>query len=192
MAQSTEKKKSPPLQVPGTALLLLASATNFKAALADAVQVDYSCAHASSWFLNTDNDIDSSYNVKTEILTSALDSADWKVTTNRIPKYDHVMTAADMSFLNTRPNAATDYTTGAPTVSEGDSVLFGQDIGYAFNGQGCDMGMFSLPYFLCNIDSISIISNPNPNSDSDLFYLSLLTLLTLPRLLAPWTNVSHQ
>lgn len=82
--------------------------------------------------------MDSSFSVTTDITTSGLVSGDWKVTTNRIPKYDHVMTDADMTFLTTRPNAATDFTTGAPIVNSGDTLVFGQDVGYT--GQGCDMG----------------------------------------------------
>ena len=120
---------------PSTAktLLLFSSVTQLHA-----TDVDYSCAHANSWFLNENNDIDVHYSVTTDITTSSLSSGNWRVTTNRIPKYDHIMTDADMTFLTTRPNAATDFTTGAPIVSSGNTVKYGDDIGYT--GQGCDMG----------------------------------------------------
>ena len=78
------------------------------------------------------------YSVRTDITTSNLVSGEWRVTTNRIPRYDHIITSDDMSFLTTRPNAVTDFETGSPSVSEGDKVSFGDDIGYT--GVGCDMG----------------------------------------------------
>ena len=131
----TPKNKTPARVTSG--FLLLASASS-----AAAADVDFSCAHANSWFLNEDNHMDASYSVKTDITSSAMVQGEWRVTTNRIPKYDHVMTAADMDFLNTRPRAASDYTTGATTVSEGETVTFGQSIGYT--GQGCDMGEIDL------------------------------------------------
>lgn len=100
--------------------------------------VDYSCAHAKSWFLNEESHYDSNYNVLTDVTSSSLDSNEWKVTTNHIPRYDHVITDDDMDFLNGRPKASTDFKSGSTTVSSGDTVSFGQDIGYG--GMGCDMG----------------------------------------------------
>jgi hypothetical protein len=127
-----------------TGLALVALSTQLLAAYAD---TDYSCAHANSWFLNEDDHTDTYYSVKTDVTSSSLVSGEWRVTTNRIPKYDHVMTADDMTFLNNRPEASSDYTTGATTVSEGDTVLFGEDIGYANTAQGCDMGMYDVTMF---------------------------------------------
>lgn len=127
------KGHTPSIAAKGGTLLLLVS--NLQSVVAE---TDYSCAHANSWFLNEDNHLDSFYDVKTDATSSSLVSGSWRVTTNRIPKYDHVMTTDDMTFLNSRPKASSDYTTGATTVNEGETVVFGSNIGYT--GQGCDMG----------------------------------------------------
>ena len=58
------------------------------------------------------------------------------VTTSGIPSYAHTVTSDDMTFLNGRPNKLTDFTGGATSVSVGDVVQFGGDIGYT-GGQGC-------------------------------------------------------
>ena len=117
--------------VVGTGLIALSRVT---------AETDYSCAHANSWFLNENNHKDSFYDVETDVTSSSLVSGKWEVKTNRIPLYDHVMTADDMTFLNDRPKASTDYTNGSPEVSLGDTVVFGHDIGYAGGGPSCDMG----------------------------------------------------
>ncbi|MCA9570055.1 MAG: YHYH protein [Myxococcales bacterium] len=54
-----------------------------------------------------------------------------RVTASGIPSYRTVVDQALLDSLNARPFAASDFTSGAPTVSVGDTVDFGQDIGYA-------------------------------------------------------------
>eukprot|EP01034_Spumella_vulgaris_P040120 gene40120-49623_t len=45
-------------------------------------------------------------------------SSGWQVTYPDIPNYDHTFTASEISTLNSRPNAATDFETGVTTASE--------------------------------------------------------------------------
>lgn len=57
------------------------------------------------------------------------------VTATGIPDYTHTITESDQQFLENRPNAVTDFTSGGLLVTVGDSVEFGEDIGY--NSTGC-------------------------------------------------------
>jgi hypothetical protein len=63
----------------------------------------------------------------------------WKVTFSGIPSYVRNITAWDLSLLNSRPNKASDFTTGSTTVKKGDLVTFGSNIGYKYYS-GCDKG----------------------------------------------------
>ncbi|MCB9792528.1 MAG: YHYH protein [Alphaproteobacteria bacterium] len=60
------------------------------------------------------------------------------VSTDGIPNYSTTITQDLLDELNSRPLAATDFVTGAPTVQVGDVVEFGEDIGY--NSTGCTRG----------------------------------------------------
>lgn len=53
-----------------------------------------------------------------------------------IPNYSITFSQDDIDTLNARPLATTDFKTGAPTVAAGDSVNFGDDIG--FDSTGCE------------------------------------------------------
>lgn len=57
------------------------------------------------------------------------------VTTDGIPSYETEITQALLDELNSRPLASTDFANGSPTVSVGDVVSFGQDMGW--NSTGC-------------------------------------------------------
>jgi hypothetical protein len=115
-------------------------------AILTGLSVDYSCVHSSSWYLNTNGHSNTYFaGIVTDILTSNLSTADsstWTVTTNRIPNYDHKFSAVEINTLNARPEAATDFFTGATTATAGQEVLFGADIGYngQANGPGCALG----------------------------------------------------
>ena len=57
------------------------------------------------------------------------------VISNRIPNYDRVFTASDISSLNSRPKKSTDFVNGATTTAvEGTSYPFGANIGYKTSG----------------------------------------------------------
>lgn len=66
-----------------------------------------------------------------------------QVTTDGLPSYETEITQALLDELNSRPLASTDFVTGAPTVSVGDVVAFGEDMGWNSTGcsrQGTDEG----------------------------------------------------
>lgn len=66
-------------------------------------------------------------------------SVGWQIEFTGIPDYDHDFTAAEVDTMNSRPNAATDFVSNsATTVSAGDFVVFGQDIGYVHDS--CEDG----------------------------------------------------
>lgn len=65
------------------------------------------------------------------------------IETEGIPKFDVVMTQDIINELNTRPRASTnDFASGVTTASVGETVVFGQDIGYNSNtaNGSCDAG----------------------------------------------------
>lgn len=59
-------------------------------------------------------------------------SSKWymQVSATGIPGYVHTMTSNDINNLNSRPHASSDFVSGATTAAVGDSVYFGEDIGY--------------------------------------------------------------
>jgi hypothetical protein len=61
-----------------------------------------------------------------------------QVHTNGLPDYQTTMTAADITALNSRPRAATDFTLGHTTATAGQVVRFGDNIGYRTTG--CALG----------------------------------------------------
>ncbi len=50
-----------------------------------------------------------------------------------VPNYSVTMTAADITALNSRPKASTDFLSGSTTASAGNVVKFGQNIGFNSN-----------------------------------------------------------
>ena len=66
----------------------------------------------------------------------ASDEATYLVDTNCLPSYNYTVSHADVDALNTRPKADTDFENEKTTLSVGDVVKFGDDIGYV-GTQGC-------------------------------------------------------
>lgn len=62
--------------------------------------------------MNVNGYYNSIFKSKTDIITSGRSSAQWKVTYYGIMNYDRVFTASDVTSLNSRPKAATDFKTG--------------------------------------------------------------------------------
>lgn len=91
---------------------------------------DYSCLHAGSWLYNSNSDYSSLFSSNTDITTSIRSSGVWSTTTKQIPKYDHTFTTSDITTLNSRPKASTDFTTGSTTAVAGTTYSFGTNIGY--------------------------------------------------------------
>ncbi len=64
--------------------------------------------------------------------TTATLTTGWKVTFNGIPLYYHNMTSADITKLNSRPNAASDFSSSSKTTAKaGTYYKFGASLGYA-------------------------------------------------------------
>lgn len=91
--------------------------------------VDYSCFHASSWIVNLDNHYNNIFQSKTDILYSNISSNSWEVHYNGILNYDRVFTGDDITTLNARPNATTDFpSTGQTSAVEGSTYVWGDNI----------------------------------------------------------------
>jgi hypothetical protein len=125
---------------------------------------DYACYHAYSWMENTDKSYSTNIGSFTDVISSSYTTSrrklhthaskskndksvkaaalttGWEVTFTGIPSYTRNVSAWDMSLLNSRPNKATDFKTGATTVSVGTTVNFGDNIGY--KSQACTKGFW--------------------------------------------------
>ncbi len=129
------------------------------------VPKDYTCYHSYSWMKNTAGTTSTLFTGVYEDITSsgyigarrrlqtklppgggspaptlATLTTGWKVSFSGIPSYYQNLTAWDMNMLNTRPKKSTDFNGGAPSVSQGQKVLFGANIGY--KSTGCTMGFW--------------------------------------------------
>lgn len=91
---------------------------------------DYSCVHAGAWLLNSNSDTNSYFSASTDVTSSARSSNTWSTTTSQIPLYDKEFLSSDISALNSRPKASTDFTTGSTTAVAGNTYKFGANIGY--------------------------------------------------------------
>ncbi|MCP5169550.1 MAG: YHYH protein [Hahellaceae bacterium] len=60
-----------------------------------------------------------------------------KVTATGIPDYEVTLTQAQIDTLNARPKASTDFTGGATLANAGQTVQFGQDIGFNSSQTNC-------------------------------------------------------
>jgi hypothetical protein len=65
----------------------------------------------------------------------------WEVYFRGIPSYEVTITQSILDNLKDRPRAASDFEGGTPSVSVGDVILFGEDIGYDItNPRWCSLG----------------------------------------------------
>jgi hypothetical protein len=103
--------------------------------------IDYSCVHSTAWVINNEGHTNSYFSgTVTDVTSSALASSVWEVKTNRIPNYDHKFTSTEISTLNSRPKASSDFSSGATTATAGQEIVWGQDIGYKYTvNQGCSL-----------------------------------------------------
>eukprot|EP00510_Aplanochytrium_minuta_P005359 CAMPEP_0184012272 /NCGR_PEP_ID=MMETSP0954-20121128/4308_1 /TAXON_ID=627963 /ORGANISM="Aplanochytrium sp, Strain PBS07" /LENGTH=542 /DNA_ID=CAMNT_0026292217 /DNA_START=172 /DNA_END=1800 /DNA_ORIENTATION=- len=74
--------------------------------------------------------------IAVDVVDAVIDGDYIKITSSGIPSYEHEMTAEEISTLNSRPNAATDFDSGATTAVAGQVYSFGADIGFT-GTQGC-------------------------------------------------------
>jgi hypothetical protein len=99
---------------------------------------DYSCLHSGSWLVNKDSATSSYFSTTTDVTSSSLSSGVWSTTTNQIPKYNKLFSSSDISALNSRPKATTDFVSGSTTAVAGNNYQFGANIGY--KTQSCSKG----------------------------------------------------
>lgn len=100
--------------------------------------------NADEWVINdtqqrssTIMENSSSLGVLVNVQSVTSESIDGKtytvVASEGIPDYTITIDQATYDWLNARPNAASDFVSGQTTANVGDSVAFGEDIGYASN-----------------------------------------------------------
>jgi hypothetical protein len=96
----------------------------------------------AAWRINTDASSTYIDGALTEIQIAEVEEVDGvayiRVETQGIPAYAYTLTQTDVDGLTDRPKASEDFADGSPTVSTGDVVEFGQDIGY--DNFNCDLG----------------------------------------------------
>jgi hypothetical protein len=142
-----------------------------------AAEVDYSCVHSASWKLNSNGDTSSIFGgVATDVTSSSRSGATWSSTFNRIPNYDRIFSSADITTLNSRPEASSDFTAGVTSAAAGNTYVFGEDIGYASPGPSCSLGYWP-PGPGCPTAATSTKSwdlNPAPETRADGCYLPVL------------------
>ena len=88
--------------------------------------IDYSCLHSNNWRVNRNGHTNSQFSSsKTEITTSSPynSNTQWIVTYTGIANYDRTFTTADISALNSRPKASTDFTSKVVRQSENISLI---------------------------------------------------------------------
>ncbi|MBQ4833126.1 YHYH protein [Pseudoalteromonas sp. MMG010] len=108
-----------------------------------------SANHLASWLIN--NETTSTYiqnngavveNVQSaQIVTVSEETSDVDymfVSATDIPKYDVTLTQAQIDALNNRPKAASDFANGVTSAEAGQTILFGEDIGYNSSSENCD------------------------------------------------------
>ena len=95
-----------------------------------------------SWILNTSGEaspfIAAQVNVQSVEVRTENGVEFVFVQSSGVPNYTVQLTQEDVDELNGRPKVTSDFLGGQTSAAAGDSVLFGQDIGYT--GAGCTMG----------------------------------------------------
>jgi hypothetical protein len=110
---------------------------------------DDSSTDDSVWIINESGELsehilDSSTGIGVEVNVQSVsyetvDSEEYVVVNSQgIPNYEFTVTDDILDTLNSRPKADTDFLTGAATVEVGDTVAFGEDIGYDSNSNCTD------------------------------------------------------
>ncbi|MEE2732454.1 MAG: YHYH protein [Pseudomonadota bacterium] len=100
-------------------------------------------ADTKTWVINNSESgayIDALVNVQSVTETSIGPNAFYLVSASGVPNYSVVMTQADIDVLNSRPEAASDFDNGQTTAQAGDTIVFGEDLGYNITRVGCDLG----------------------------------------------------
>lgn len=141
--------------------LMIATAVIMAALTVDADLIDFSCLHYNNWRMNSNSHRNANFDyAKTDCTGGGPTSVNtkWTVTYSMVPNYDRYFTAADITTLNSRPLASTDFNNGKvnaihsfififkllhiyvmyqTTASAGSYYAWGDDIGYSSD---CDLG----------------------------------------------------
>jgi hypothetical protein len=105
----------------------------FLSTVVQAAAIDYSCLHSNSWLVNTNSHYNFVFSSSTDITSSAYSSSTskWSAVSTGIPNYDRTFTAADISTLNARPLAGTEFRSDSKTTAvAGSSYVYGADLNY--------------------------------------------------------------
>ena len=116
------------------------TATTTTGATATATMTSSGSSLLTAWIVNTAGTLGAVYttttvNVQSVAQVTQSSSPYAYVQSKGIPNYSTVVTSSLLSSLTSRPKASTDFRSGsAPTISVGQTVNFGQDIGYKSSG----------------------------------------------------------
>ena len=143
---------------------------------------DGSSTRNAPWIVNetgetaailTNNGTDILVNVA-NVSTVTVDTKEYTyIQTSGVPSYQVTMTQDIIDTLNSRPDIADAFVSGATTASVGDVIEFGQDIGYASNATDCTVGAgygYWPPGPVCPEDlnsNVYLPSAPEPKSTAD-------------------------
>ena len=126
-------------------------------------------AQTNTWVINNSEVgayIAALVNVQSVSVTSVGQNSFNRVTATGIPNYEFVLTQDDVDSLNARPKANADFVGGQTSAQAGQTLSFGEDIGYNIIHQGCDLGYWP-PGPVCPTDQAreaNIPAEPTPAS----------------------------
>jgi hypothetical protein len=100
-------------------------------------------AERSLYILDDTTSLGTEVNVQSITDRTNSDNEDMiEVSASGIPNYQVTLTQDDIDALNSRPRASSDFrnSNGETTAIAGQTIDFGEDIGFEVRGQGCDLG----------------------------------------------------
>ncbi|GBG31932.1 Hypothetical Protein FCC1311_081572 [Hondaea fermentalgiana] len=98
--------------------------------------------YCTTWIMNTGDEYSTAPfldNVLTDVQAIEVDRDYLRILASGIPKFTTVISNEIFEFLESRPKASSDFEDGVPSVSVGDLVEWGGDVGYT-GKQGCAAG----------------------------------------------------
>ena len=88
-------------------------------------------AIVSAWLVNSGGQVSPVFHAPTNVQSVSSDGQTVTVVSADIPSYQSAISADVLAALKSRPKAATDFRGGEPSVNAGQTVEFGQDVGYS-------------------------------------------------------------
>jgi hypothetical protein len=95
--------------------------------------------HDRVWLHSSDNEVSTRFSTETDVYESRgyKHSSTWGIKCNQIPSYEYHVTSKDISDLNYRPYASTDFVYGKTTARAGSRCSFGdRSLGYSRTSSG--------------------------------------------------------